>query len=214
MGESSYGKTTLILRLLYDWSTQESGGYLGHWKLVFFLPCRDYAVHRNIFGLSKEELDSAMAMTAEMESQTLFLLDGLDETQEWPNEIVNLLEGKLYPSSAVLATSRPIPSVVGHPAFNKRIVIHGLELRHVETFIRSYFGASTEGCDAMIRLVHANARLMKLAANPLMCILLCLTFEDEKGRLPDSGADLFALLMRFVMSRSLKQSQVRNVEFL
>ena len=63
-------------------------------------------------------------------------------------------------------------------------------------------------CDAMMELLHRNQRLEKLASNPLMCILLCLLFEENDGWLPDSAADLFAQLMRFVMARSLQQPQV------
>lgn len=215
MGQTGYGKTSLVLRLLYDWSSQDAtNGYLSHWKFVFFLPCRDYAVHRNLLALSKEELDLGVSITVEIESQTLFLIDGLDElSNDWPTDVVELLDGKLYPNSTVLATSRPLPSVVGCPSFNKRVVIHGLEETQIQVFIRSYFGASTEGCDTMMAILQTNARLIKLASNPLMCVLLCLAFEGENGWLPDSPAELFALLMRFVMAHCLQQ-QVNHLNAL
>jgi len=59
-----------------------------------------------------------------------------------------------------------------------------------------------------LRLLHGRPRLLKLAANPLMCVLLCLTLRHERGRLPEASADLFATLLRFVMGRSLRQRQV------
>ena len=89
VGETGYGKRTLILRMLSDWSTPECGGYLGPWKLVFFVPCRDYLTYRNLCGWVKEEIELAASVVPESESQTLFLLDGLDElNSEWPTEIV------------------------------------------------------------------------------------------------------------------------------
>lgn len=214
MGETGYGKTTLLLRLLNDWSTQDPAlGYLARFKLVYFLSCRDLTGQRvNVFGAStKEESELSANLAIETENQTLFLLDGLDELTNWPEEIKDLLDGRLYPSSTVLATSRPVPFVVAHPAFHKRIIIHGFELAHVESFIRSYFASphdlERDQPPAMIDLLQARPRLIKLASNPLMCFLLCLVFQEEGGRLPESAAELFALLMRFVMSRSLRHHQ-------
>ena len=214
MGETGYGKTTLLLRLLNDWSTQDPAlGYLARFKLVYFLSCRDLAGQRggNLFGspTSKEEAELAAGLAAETEGQTLFLLDGLDELGSWTDEIKDLLDGRLYPASTVLATSRPVPSAVAHPSFHKRIVIHGFELAHVECFARSFFATphdlhQQQPPPAMIDLLQARPRLMKLASDPLMCFLLCLVFQEEGGRLPESAADLFGLLMRFVMARSLR----------
>ena len=119
-----------------------------------------------------------------------------------------MLEGRLYPAASVVATSRPVPAVIGHRSFHKRIVIHGLDLSHVESFARCYFATSAASCDALIQLMQTNPRLMKLASNPMMCILLCLVFEEQNSWLPDSASELFTHLMKFVMSRSLQQSQV------
>lgn len=225
VGETGYGKTSLLLRLLHDWSTQDPAvGYLARFKLVYFVSCRDLAGQKNngghhFFGVAtatKEEAELASNCNAANEADSpnsLFLIDGLDElASTWPDDLRDLIEGRLHPTSTVLATSRPIPTVVAHPAFHKRIIIHGFELTHVETFIRSYFATPPDGQDddakaagptpAMIELLHARPRLMKLASNPLMCFLLCLVFQEEGGRLPESAAELFALLMRYVMSRS------------
>ena len=214
MGETGYGKTTLLLRLLNDWSTQDPAlGYLARFKLVYFLSCRDLSSQRiNLFGSpTKEESELAAALAPETENQMLFLLDGLDELNNWPEEMKDLLEGRLYPASTVLATSRPVPSAVSHPAFHKRIIIHGFELVHVESFIRSFFATphdlERDQPPAMMDLLQARPRLMKLASNPLMCFLLCLVFQEEGGRLPESAAELFGILMRFVMLRSLRQTQ-------
>lgn len=221
IGETGYGKTTLLLRLLHDWSTQDSSlGYLAHFKVVFFASCRDLLVgnqrnNNNLFFPtgSKEESELSANLSNELESQTLYLLDGLDEVpfSSWPTEVSDLLEGRLHPNSTVLTTSRPVPSVVALSAFHKRIVIHGLEVPHIESFVRSYFARPMMIDDfdtfrpAMLDVLVARPRLMKLASNPLMCCLLCLVFREEGGRLPESIAELFGLLMRFVMGRSLRQ---------
>lgn len=208
MGETGYGKTTLLLRLMNDWIHEPALGYLAaRFKLVYFLSCRDLIGQRccNLFGATTKE-ESELASSLAGETDTLFLLDGLDELSNWPEEIKDLLDGRLYPSSTVLATARPVPQVVAHPAFHKRIIIHGFELTHVESFIRSYFATPLDSNHepAMINLLQSRPRLIKLASNPLMCFLLCLVFQEEGGRLPESAAELFGLLMRYVMSRSMK----------
>lgn len=113
-----------------------------------------------------------------------------------------------------------MPAAVSHPAFHRRIVIHGLEPKHVENFIRSYFPSQDNEDDAdedtppaLMQLLTARPRLVKLASNPLMCFLLCLVFQEEGGRLPESMADLFSILMRFVMTRSLQQKVLDSFFF-
>lgn len=98
VGETGYGKTTLLLRLLHDWSCQDLAqlNYLAHYKLVHFLSCRDFnGQWRSLFGPVKEEAELGQSLATELESQTLFLLDGLDELSGWPEELADLLEGTL-----------------------------------------------------------------------------------------------------------------------
>ena len=220
VAETGYGKTSLLLRLVHDWCTQDpSLGYLARFKLIYLVSCRDLVAgqHKNnninLFGtIGKEETELSSVGCAN-DADILFLLDGLDEIENWPEELKDLLEGRLHPASTVLATSRPIPNVAAHPAFHKRIVVHGFELAHVESFIRSYFATPDDllqhpqSVPAMMDVLHNRPRLMKLASNPLMCILLCLVFQEEGGRLPESAAELFSLLMRTVMNRSLPRQQ-------
>jgi len=218
VGETGYGKTTLMLRLLADWSSQEANGYLGGWKLVHLVACRDYANQRSLSGCIKEEAElaaciAATAAATDVDSHTLFLLDGLDEfAGPWPTEIVDLLEGRLHGSASVIATSRPVAAALGWRAFDKRIVLHGLQPAQVHSFVDNYLsGNSDVDCrQSMVELVvdGTNQRLVKLASCPLMCVLLCLLLEEHDGWLPDdSPSQLFALMMRFVMARSLQQPQ-------
>lgn len=203
MGDTGHGKTTLLLRLAHDWSTQDpASGYLAHYRLVYLVSCRD-ASRSAIGTASKEEAELAGSVGAELESQTLYLIDGLDELgSPWPDDLKELVDGKTSPMSTVLATSRPVASGSGYGAFHKRIVLHGLEQNHVDAFVSSYFSDPDSG---MKRLLNARPRLAKLAACPLMCVLLCSTYREESCRLPDSIADLYALLFRKVVSGSLKQ---------
>ncbi len=77
---------------------------------------------------------------------------------EWPTDLVDLLESRLHPGSAVLATSRPIPRVVAHQAFDRRLLVHGLEPRHVDAFVRRFFRCpSAKNGDVLDRLpFHPN----------------------------------------------------------
>lgn len=177
---------------------------MAHYRLVYLVSCRDGATARSALGpVGKEEAELAAAVGAEFESQTLFLIDGLDELSvPWPDDVKDLVGGKLCPASTVLATSRPVASASGYSAFQKRIVLHGLEQNHIDAFVSSYFSDSDSG---MKRLLDSRPRLAKLAACPLMCVLLCSTYREESCRLPESLADLYALLFRKVVSGSLKQ---------
>ena len=53
-----------------------AGAYMTRWKAVFFVACRDYGVHRNVYGVARDELQPTLPVD---ESQVLFLVDGLDE---------------------------------------------------------------------------------------------------------------------------------------
>lgn len=115
VGPSKVGKTTLIAKLLYDWSMYEK--YIaGKFDYVFIIPMRDFQhekVMDAIFSQCDVEVgeDQKRKTLFRNEEKLLLILDGLEEMSASVKDDVQLfLADRKYSKMTVLATCREIKS--------------------------------------------------------------------------------------------------------
>ena len=117
-GTPGIGKTTLCLKLAYDWANQStSAASFPEFELVLLLKCRDIdgdlteAITEQLFpkDMSKDAREELLRFLEDVENQerVLIILDGLDELAEKSKHYVDdLLHRKRWACCYVLATTR------------------------------------------------------------------------------------------------------------
>lgn len=166
-GGPGSGKTTLALRLLQSWASQED--WLGpSIQLALFVPLRELRGGSISQYLSKELLPKGAGGSNSflqvwknlhlLEDKLLFVLDGYDEAvrvyglegckttgtgvsggKDALGDALDLLEGRLFPESRILLTCCPGWSQDIAGFVQRRVLLHGLDWQHVEKLTAAYF---------------------------------------------------------------------------
>ncbi|KAI4485002.1 hypothetical protein M0802_012873 [Mischocyttarus mexicanus] len=146
-GGPGSGRTTLCLRLLYQWAIQAEDP-----ALAFIVPLRELRGSPLLNYLARELLPRTAALGDAvtqvwrtlhlMEDRVLFVLDGYDECvggRASLGDAADLLEGRLFPEARILVTCSPINTATLSPLVQRRIHLAGLEWPHVERLCVAYF---------------------------------------------------------------------------
>ena len=229
-GSPGIGKTTLCLKLAYDWANQSSSAAsFPEFKLVLLLKCRDIygdlteAITEQLFpkDMSKDVREELLRFLEDTEKQkrVLIILDGLDELPEKSKHYVDdLLRRKRWACCYVLTTTRQEKGIEVRKqfVFNLFLQIEGFTKEDSFEYIRRHFKIagpehSSKG-EKLIEEIKNNAFLQELQTNPLSLLLLCIVYEDHEGELPSSRTDLYhvivvCLLRRYCAKHNVKASK-------
>ncbi|KAJ7378622.1 NACHT, LRR and PYD domains-containing protein [Desmophyllum pertusum] len=140
--------------------------------------------------------------------KVLIILDGLDELpKEFESHVDRLLHKKIFPFCYVLATSRQERGIVVRKKVNFDILlqIEGFTEADAFEYIRKHFkNAGPEHLatgEKLIKEIQENTFLHALPNNPLNLLLLCVVFEDYKGKLPSFRTELYQIIIRCILRR-------------
>ena len=152
-GSPGIGKTTLCLKLAYDWANQSSSAAsFPEFELVLLLKCRDIdgdlteAITEQLFpkDVSKDAREGLLRFLEDIENQekVLIILDGLDELAEKSKHYVDdLLHRKRLACCYVLATTRQEKGIEVRKqfVFNLFLQIEGFTEEGAFEYIRRHF---------------------------------------------------------------------------
>ena len=217
-GSPGIGKTTFCLKLAYDWAhgTIPSECSFPKFEFVFVLKCRDIngdimeAISEQLLprGMEKsvEKLLHFMKDIHKQERLMLVILDGLDELPEQSRYHVDeLLHRRILPFCFVLATTRQERGIEVRKSvvFDIHLEIKGYTESDSIAYIRRHFETikqSPKG-EKLIKEMQQNTFLHALRSNPLNLLLLCVVYEDYKGKLPTSRTELYQVIVRCLLRR-------------
>ncbi|XP_058792154.1 uncharacterized protein LOC131664796 isoform X2 [Phymastichus coffea] len=213
-GGPGSGRTTLCLRLLYQWATQSDGP-----ALVFFVPLRELRggpllnyLTRELFPRQCTEAIQQVWRTMQLlEERALFVLDGYDEcstsSRASLGDAIDLLEGRLFPEARVLVTcSASDAASIGSLVVHRRLHLAGLEWPHVERLCVAYFihnDMAEKACEFLEVLNVQPLNVRQLAQHPLGWIMLCVLYQDC-GNLPGELSSLVQAAVKCIVKRSLE----------
>ncbi|XP_068231604.1 uncharacterized protein [Palaemon carinicauda] len=216
-GDPGYGKSTLALKLAYDWAADPTGSYLSSFSLVFVVTLRDFrggslfshlckeVLPRHI--LSKEAMNTLWNYMKKIEDKVLFLLVGYDELiEEESGDINDLIEGQLLGSATVVLTSRPGSSRPIPSSLHRRLLITGLAPDQTHRFISRYFESinkSGSGNEVLSLISASKEKYGDLITCPIMCLALGVLYEDLGGKLPSRLTDMFMSLIKHMIRKNL-----------
>ncbi|XP_016837817.1 uncharacterized protein LOC100677826 isoform X2 [Nasonia vitripennis] len=228
-GGPGSGRTSLCLRLLYQWATQpgESGesGESGGPALALIVPLRELRgggllsyLARELFprgGPLAEAIQQVWRTLQLLEDRLLFLLDGYDECARASlGEAAELLEGRLFPEARLLLTCAPGDAAALGPLVQRRLHLAGLEWARVERLCVAYFihnDLAERACEFLEVLNVQPLAVRQLAQHPLGWLMLCLLYQD-RGRLPEETSALVQAAVRSLVKRSLEPAVPRDEE--
>ena len=225
-GSPGIGKTTLCLKLAYDWANESMPSTFPAFELVFLLKCRD--LEGDIMEAISEQLlpDDIEVKTKEgllnfitdlvNQARILIILDGLDELPEKSQDHVSkLLDRKILPLCYVLATTRQERGIEARKefVFDICLQIEGFTKEDSFEYIRKHFKNIDPSKGArLIEETKENTLLHALRNNPLNLLLLCVVYEDHEGKLPSSRTDLYQIIVRCLLRRYCEKNSVKACE--
>nr|XP_027229325.1 uncharacterized protein LOC113821082 [Penaeus vannamei] len=216
-GDPGYGKSTLALKLAYDWATDPTGSYLSTYSLVFVLTLRDFrggsvfshlckeVLPRHI--LSKEAMNTLWNHMKKIEDKVLFLLVGYDELiEEESGDMNELIDGQMFSNATVVLTSRPGSSKPLPPSMHRRLLIAGLAPDQTHRFISRYFDTINKpgsGNEVLSLISASKEKYGDLITCPIMCLALGVLYEDLGGKLPSRLTDMYMSLIKHMIRKNL-----------
>ena len=231
-GSPGTGKTTFCLKLAYDWARGEmpTNCSFPKFEFVLLLKCRD--INGDLMEAIKEQLLpedikeetwtklSDFITDIDNQERILIILDGLDELPEKSRPCVRkLLNRKILPFCYVLATSRQETGIEVRKncEFDLLLEIKGFTDQDSFQYIRKHFQnigpEHTSKGESLIVEIKENDLLNALRNNPLNLILLCVVYEDYKGKLPTARTELYQVVVQCLLRRyCAKQSLVAPEE--
>ena len=219
-GSPGIGKTTFCLKIAYDWACEEikSNCSFPKFELVLLLKCRDMdggvmeAIKQQLLpeDIKVETWTKLSDFIKDIDNQEriLIILDGLDELPETSRQYVDrFLNRRILPSCYVLATSRQETGIYARKnfEFNRLLQIEGFTYDDAVVYIRRHFenvgpAYASEG-ERLIKEIEVNALLFALLYNPLNLLLLCVVYEDYKGKLPTARTELYQVVVQCLLRR-------------
>ena len=211
-GSPGIGKTTLSLKLAYDWAKgeMESTSEFPPVQLVLLIKCRDMngdvleAINEQLFPLDEDNLKNKLRTIIEKQPEKILLVvDGLDETPETAKEhLMNLLTGKCLRKCCVVATSRQEKGWKVRQYFDVLLEIKGYSKSAIEENITRYFQDNKNNlAKRLIENLRTDINIRTLATNPLNAVLLCVVFEDYGGKLPSTVTELYDNIVYCITKR-------------
>ena len=219
-GSPGTGKTTFCLKLAYDWARGEmpTNCSFPKFEFVLLLKCRD--INGDLMEAIKEQLLpedikeetwtklSDFITDIDNQERILIILDGLDELPEKSRPCVHkLLKRKILPFCYVLATSRQETGIEVRKncEFDLLLEIKGFTDEDSFQYIRKHFQnigpEHTSKGESLIVEIRENDLLNALRNNPLNLILLCVVYEDYKGKLPTARTELYQVVVQCLLRR-------------
>ena len=219
-GSPGSGKTTFCLKLAYDWARGEmpTNCSFPKFEFVLLLKCRD--INGDLMEAIKEQLLpedikeetwtklSDFITDIDNQERILIILDGLDELPEKSRPCVRkLLKRKILPFCYVLATSRQETGIEVRKnyKFDLLLEIEGFTDEDAFQYVRKHFQnigpEHTSKGESLIVEIRENYLLNALRNNPLNLILLCVVYEDYKGKLPTARTELYKVVVQCLLRR-------------
>ena len=218
-GSPGMGKTTLSLKLAYDWAKGKMPSKFPPVHLGLLIKCRDMegnilnAINEQLLPTDRDSLKINLGnFIKEQPGKIMLIVDGLDETPDAASKYIkSLLTRKCLRDCYVVATSRQEKGLEVRKHFDTLLEIEGYSTTDIVKYIIRYFKDKEDPSlsATLIDNIKTDIKLQTLATNPLNTVLLCVVFEEYGGKLPSTVTELyeniiFCITKRYCEKYSLK----------
>ena len=214
-GSPGAGKTTLSLKLAYDWAMGQMPDKFPEVELVLLIKCRDMkdsiqeSAKTQLLPWDNDELRNVLDSFLHS-GKIMLIVDGVDEiSKSAESHVVNLLNRKYLQNCYVVLTSRQEKGMEVRKCCDKLLEIKGYSYESIESYINKYFGSNIDLAKKLQEKVKpiTENNLRTLATNPLNTLLLCVVFEDNGGNLPTTVTELYQNIVECIWKRYCKKKR-------
>ncbi len=220
LGRPGSGKSTLVHKIVRDWSVGEA---LQGAELVFLVSLR--TLHSNNDRKLSDILQSLffdenylkqVSTTIEQVQgdKVCFVFDGFDEYCP-PNKmeavIFALLNKSYLVNAMIILTSRPAAASASSDIKNnsfQKIEVFGFSKIQIKEYIHHFpFSPSSESIkghtEKLYRFLESRPGVLDLCYLPVNCAIICFIYGTDPGNLPDTQTQIYALFTRLIILRQL-----------
>ena len=213
-GSPGTGKTTLSLKLAYDWAMGQMPDKFPEVELVLLIKCRDMedsiqeSAKTQLLPWDKDELRNVLDSFLHS-GKIMLIVDGVDEiSKDAECHVVNLLNRKCLQNCYVVLTSRQEKGMEVRKYCDKLLEITGYSYKSIMSYINKYFGSNIDLAKKLRKKVRPKTSILRtLATNPLNTLLLCVVFEDNGGNLPTTVTELYQNIVECIWKRYCKKKR-------
>ena len=214
-GSPGTGKTTLSLKLAYDWARGKMPNKFPEVELVLLIKCRDMedsiqeSAKTQLLPWDNDQLRNALDSFIHS-GKIMLIIDGVDEIpKSAKSHVVNLLNRKVLRNCYVVVTSRQEKGMEVRKYCDKLLEIDGYSDESRNSFIDKYFKSNIDLAQKLQEKIRTSAEnnLQTLATNPLNALLLCVVFEDNDGDLPTTVIELYENIVESIWTRYCKRKR-------
>ena len=214
-GSPGTGKTTLSLKLAYDWATGKMPNKFPKVELVLLIKCRDMeasiqeSAKTQLLPWDNDQLRNALDSFIHS-GKIMLIIDGFDEIPKGAeSHVVNLLKRKALQNCYIVVTSRQEKGMEVRKYCDKLLEIDGFSDESKDMFINRYFTSNNYLAKKLQEKIRTSTEnnLQTLATNPLNAFLLCVVFEDNDGDLPTTVTELYENIVECIWKRYCKRKR-------
>ena len=214
-GSPGTGKTTLSLKLAYDWAMGQMPDKFPEVELVLLIKCRDMensiqeSAKTQLLPWDNDELRNVLDSFLHS-GKVMLIVDGVDEiSKSAETHVVNLLNRKCLENCYVVLTSRQEKGMEVRKDCHKLLEIEGYSYKSIKSYINKYFGSNIDLAKKLLKKLRLKIEnnLRTLATNPLNTLLLCVVFEDNDGSLPTTVTELYQNIVECIWKRYCKKKR-------
>ena len=214
-GSPGTGKTTLSLKLAYDWATGKMPNKFPKVELVLLIKCRDMeasireSAKTQLLPWDNDQLRNVLDSFIHS-CKIMLIIDGVDEIpKSAESHVVNLLNRKVLRNCYVVVTSRQEKGMEVRKYCDKLLEIDGYSDESRNSFTDKYFKSKIDLAQKLQEKIRTSAEnnLQTLATNPLNALLLCVVFEDNNGDLPTTVTELYENIVECIWKRYCKRKR-------
>ncbi len=224
-GRPGSGKTTLVHKIVKDWS---KGVLLRKAKFVFLVTLR--IINHNTTQETLPSMLESLYYNEETELKNIceeiekvngdgmcFIIDGLDEYHPQNRDkslIYRLINKAFLPLAMIIVTSRP----VAVETLNKEIITYKVEVlgfskEQILEYIDSFPFAGSS-CDSRIattyptklkEYLHSHPNVFNMCYLPVHAAMICFLFKYQKGSIPNTQTKIYQEFTRSTILRHLRR---------
>ncbi|XP_058055694.1 uncharacterized protein LOC131207102 [Anopheles bellator] len=215
-------RSALALRLLHGWSREPPWPPRGQpVALALFVPLAELGKGTTLANFIAKELlprgppnpfasgfggfSAAWASLESLKGKLLIVLDGYDvqcksrKAKTLPKDVVDLLEGRLFPEARVVLVSVTASCAELLPLMQRHITLEGLVWgRSVSLLGGGQWGAPTR----LIDTVQSCRALRNVARTTLGCLAIAALYESSAGVLPTDELEVMAAVFQCVAANA------------